>query len=52
MLNGGDQRLLNLTFSASSYFGDSTPNVIVLSNPAAFESLNAVISADAVNREQ
>ena len=33
----------------SKYFGDSIPNVIVLPNPAAFES---VTSADAVNQEQ
>jgi hypothetical protein len=35
----------------SKYFGESTPNVIVLPNPLAFESSNVVTSADAVNRE-
>ena len=33
----------------NKHFGGSTPNVIVLSNPAALESLNAATSADAVN---
>ena len=35
----------------SKYFRESTPNVVVFPNPVAFESLNVVTSADAVNRE-